>query len=169
MRNYIEVFCVRAFATVLIVAAVTCQAIGQKSKLDSVTLYSPKQLDSLVNVKVTPERASRLLGKSQDGGSYFLITRTKPGDVEVHEQWDDVAIVRAGHGILKTGTKLTGQKENGKAPAREWVGGTIQDGKERKLAPGDFIVIPAMLPHQYIPDAGETFQYWTIKVKHIPQ
>ena len=115
--------------------------------------------------KVVPERISRLLGRSDDGSPYLVVTRNKPGDVEIHEQYDDVAIVRSGRGVLKTGYEISGQKESGKEPSREWLGGTIRNAKERSLSPGDFIVIPAMMPHQYIPNNGETLTYWTIKVK----
>jgi mannose-6-phosphate isomerase-like protein (cupin superfamily) len=138
---------------------------GQKNTTDSVTFYSSSTVDSLLNTKVSPERISRLLGRSADDAPYLVVTRNKPGDVEIHEQYDDVAIVRSGRGTLKTGYEITGQKESGKEPSREWLGGVIMNPKQRSLSPGDFIVIPAMMPHQYIPNDGETLTYWTIKVK----
>ena len=138
---------------------------GQMKSADSVTFYSHTKVDSMLNAKVSPERVSRLLGRSKDNEPYLVIIRTKPGDVEIHEQFDDVAIIRSGHGTLKTGHQVKGQKESGKLPAREWLGGIIEDAKERSLSPGDFIVIPAMLAHQYIPQGGEPLTYWTIKVK----
>ena len=84
--------------------------------------------------------------------------------MEIHEQFDDVAIIRSGHAILRTGTKVSGSKESGNPGTREWSGGIIEEGKERALSAGDFVVIPAMLAHQYIPKSGEPFTYWTIKV-----
>jgi len=166
MKAFNYHLCILRIGLLLISITMGSHSFGQMSKQDSVILFKPFQQDSLVSIKMTPERVSRLLGKSTDGGSYFLITRITQGDVEIHEGWDDIAIVRSGHGILKTGKKLTGHKESGKAPTREWLGGVIQDGTERKLGPGDFIVIPALLAHQYIPVPGETFQYWVVKVKH---
>lgn len=138
---------------------------GQKRTADSVTFYSRSQLDSLLKVKVSPESVSRLLGKSKDNEPYMVISRTKPGDVEIHELYDDVAIIRSGSGTLKTGYQVKGQKESGQAPSREWRGGVIENGKDRSLSPGDFIVIPAMLGHQYIPNTGDSLTYWTIKVR----
>jgi mannose-6-phosphate isomerase-like protein (cupin superfamily) len=148
----------------LIVCSFVFNAYGQKSELDSITYYSVSQVDSLIQ-SGPPEKLSRLLGRSKDNEAYLVVVRTKPGDVEIHEQFDDVAIVRSGHGVLRTGNKVKGQKESGNPGAREWIGGVIDDGNERKLSPGDFIVIPAMLPHQYIPNNGETLTYWTIKVR----
>jgi mannose-6-phosphate isomerase-like protein (cupin superfamily) len=86
--------------------------------------------------------------------------------VEIHEQFDDVAIIRSGHGVLRTGSKVKGQKESGTPGAGEWIGGVIEDGSDRKLSPGDFIVVPATLAHQYIPSPGESLTYWIIKVRH---
>jgi hypothetical protein len=134
---------------------------AQAPQTDSVIFFSEAQLDSALNSAVTPQ----ILGRSKENGAYILGMRTKPGDVEIHEQWDDVAIIRSGTGILRTGLKVKGQKESGKEPTREWRGGVIENPKERKLAPGDFIVIPAMLPHQYIPTPGDSLISWTIKVK----
>jgi mannose-6-phosphate isomerase-like protein (cupin superfamily) len=145
---------------------VTTSVLGQKTKADSVTFYSHSQIDSLLSGKVPTDGApSVLLERSKDNERYLVLIRTKPGDVEVHELYDDVAIIRSGHGILKTGRTVQGHKESGKEPAREWHGGVIQNAIERSLSPGDFIVIPAMLAHQYIPNAGDKLTYWTIKVK----
>lgn len=135
---------------------------GQISKSDSVIFYSHPTMDSLLKANTSP---GRLLGRSKENEAYLVVIRTAPGDVEIHELFDDVAIVRSGHAILRTGFKVTGHKESRTSPSREWLGGIIQDPIERKLSPGDFIVIPAMLPHQYIPIPGEKFTYWTIKVK----
>ena len=151
----------RITLTFIFLVVLQLNLIAQQSK--AITFYSASQLDSALNVKT--ERLSRLLGTSKDGSPYLLVIRTKPGEVEVHEQYDDVAIVRSGKGILKTGSLVTGNKVSGTASAGEWIGGVIQNATERKLAPGDFIIIPATLPHQYIPLAGDTLTYWTIKVK----
>ena len=94
-------------------------------------LFFSTQVDSLLTKK-TSGKAFRLLGRSQDKERYLVVLRTKPGDVEIHEQFDDVAIIRSGHGILRTGTS-EGRKESGNPGAREWIGGIIEDGYERTL------------------------------------
>ncbi len=149
----------------LLSAWITTSVQAQKEEKDVITFYSAPTLDSLLQASVSTQRIAGLLGKSDDGSPYLVIIRTKPGDAEVHEQYDDVAIIRSGRGVLRTGSGITGQKESGQAPAREWVGGKILNTTERTLHPGDFIVIPAMIPHQYIPLEGDTLTYWTIKVK----
>lgn len=139
---------------------------AQKNAADTVIYYSFTTIDSMLTAPNSSSRLiAKLLGRSADGEGYLVGVRTQPGDVEIHEQFDDVAIIRSGHGILRTGTKVHGQKESGSAPAREWIGGVIEQGNERELSPGDFIVVPAMLAHQYIPKPGESLSYWLIKVR----
>jgi mannose-6-phosphate isomerase-like protein (cupin superfamily) len=164
MKNQVNIVSVIALIAVFIAVDIQC-AWAQNSKSDSVIFFSQVQLDSALKSEVNPPRIWRLLGKSKENESYLIAVRTKPGDVEIHEQFDDVAFIRSGHGILRTGFQVTGNKVSGNAPAREWLGGVISNARERKVAPGDFIVIPAGLPHQYIPDSGDALDYITIKVR----
>lgn len=148
--------------------------IIEQSKVgDPVTFYTQGQLDQVLKLNLdsaihanrTPLMANYILGLSKDSAPYMVVVRAAPGSVEIHELWDDVAIIRSGHGILKTGYQVTGEQQEVKGPSTEWTGGTIRDGKERIISPGDFIIIPALLAHQYIPNPGDTLTYWTIKVK----
>src|SRR5882672_10371673 len=125
-------------------------ASGQTIPIDSAVIYFSKtQLDSALDPNLSKE-IGRILGTSKEDNSYYMVAvRTKPGDVEIHEQFKDIAIIRSGHGLLKTGRRVVGQKVSGQEPSREWKGGVIQDAMIRKLSPGDFIVIPAMMGHQY--------------------
>ena len=56
---------------------------------------------------------------------------------------------------------------NGEKLSTNWYGGKIIDFDEKRIAPGDFIVIPAMTGHQYIPDKNDTLIYCTIKLKRV--
>ena len=143
-----------------------CTAIAQSNTTDTVTYYSSSQIDAFLTTSTTsPRLIGKTLGRSADNEPYLVGVRAQPGDVEIHEQFDDVAIIRSGHGVLRTGKKVKGQKEGGNAG--EWIGGVIEDAQERHLSPGDFIVIPAMVGHQYIPNPGESLTYWTIKVRRV--
>lgn len=140
-------------------------ATAQNNTADTVTYYTSSQIDAFLTTTTTsPRLIGKTLGRSADNEPYLVGVRAQPGDVEIHEQFDDVAIIRSGHGVLRTGKKVKGQKAG--STAGEWIGGVIEDAEERQLSPGDFIVIPAMMGHQYIPNPGESLTYWTIKVKH---
>lgn len=151
---------------VIFIAALPSIAVAQL-RPDSVLMLSTKQLDSAANPTRTPEKPGRLLAKSTDNESYLIVVRTKPGDVEIHEQFDDITIVRSGKGVLRTGHQVSGARPSGNGPDREWLGGTIEDKRDRKIAEGDFLVIPAGLGHQYIPEPGETLTYVVIKVRNV--
>jgi len=141
-----------------------CTATAQSNTGDTVTYYSSSQIDAFLTTSTTsPRLIGKTLGQSADNEPYLVGVRAQPGDVEIHEQFDDVAIIRSGRGVLRTGKKVKGQKAGSKAG--EWIGGEIEDAQERHLSPGDFIIIPAMVGHQYIPNPGESLTYWTIKVR----
>lgn len=135
---------------------------------DTITSYRTVRLDSIVNMLIKNDSIGTALGKSQDSSLYLLTVRPKTGYVEIHEQFDDVAIIRTGNGTLKTGHQV-GKiiRSEGVEPSRNWFCDSIKDATVQKLSPGDFIIIPAMTAHQYIPDSGDTLTYWTIKVKHL--
>lgn len=133
--------------------------------------YNERQLDSIINTnfKDTASKQSlgnpQLLDKGQSGAEYYIIKRTVTGYVEVHESWDDVVVIRSGHGLLRTGKEVQGETEQSdKKPMRNWHGGVIVNANERRLNPGDFLIIPAMTAHQYIPDNNDSLTYWTIKI-----
>lgn len=140
----------------------------KKQKRDPVAFYQNLQIDSIWNVALRNDTIATALGKSQENIPYLLLARTKPGFAEIHEQVDDVALIRSGHGTLKTGYQVTGKIiTTDDEPWRTWLGEAIEGGSERKLSPGDFIIIPSLTAHQYIPDPGDTLTYWTIKIKHL--
>jgi mannose-6-phosphate isomerase-like protein (cupin superfamily) len=98
----------------------------------------------------------------------MLTVRPKIGYVEIHEQFDDVAIIRSGKGTFKTGHQVGKMiRVEGTKPSRNWFCDSIKDANVQRIAPGDFIIIPAMTAHQYLPDSGDTLTYWTIKVKRL--
>jgi mannose-6-phosphate isomerase-like protein (cupin superfamily) len=136
-----------------------------KRHSDVMTYYPEPQIDSILGMMLKNDTIATAFGKSQDNTPYLLLARTTPGDAEIHEQVDDVAIIRSGHGTLKTGHQVSGKiRTVDNEPWRNWFCETINEATERKLSPGDFIIIPAMTAHQYIPDQEDTLVYWTIKV-----
>ena len=142
-----------------------------KGDEDSVSFFTPQRIDSLLRFGLdsviqshgSPLLAAHILGKSVEDGLYMVVIRSGPGQVEIHKEWDDVVIIRSGHGILNRGYQVDGEKKE--SSPGNWVGGTIVGGEKQDLSPGDFLIIPAMEGHQYIPQSGDSLTYWTIKVK----
>jgi mannose-6-phosphate isomerase-like protein (cupin superfamily) len=149
-------FCASLFAGTL---------MAQNPTSRPVTQFTAAQIDSAASSKRTPDKPGRLLATGPSEERYLVVVRMAEGAVEVHEQYDDVAVIRAGHGVLRTGPRAEGAKLSGTAPMREWLGGTIPKATDRRIAVGDFLVIPAGLAHQYVPDAGDSLVYFTVKVR----
>lgn len=151
----------------------TNQSMSDKIQPE-VFYYSNNQVDSILLATKGDTSSIQSLGtgvildRGPGDEPYYMTKRTVEGYVEIHEQFDDVVVIRSGHGRLRTGRKVNDSKLlNGETPLRNWYGGQIIDFTERRIAPGDFIVIPAMTGHQYIPDKNDTLTYWTIKIKRL--
>lgn len=93
------------------------------------------------------------------GDRILVVRREATGEVEVHEQLNDIMLVQGGKGTVTVGGEVTG---NHQTEPNEWRGGTISGGHEYRLAPGDLLLIPAGAPHLVTVTAGP-FSYVTIK------
>ena len=96
-----------------------------------------------------------------EGLSAMLGRRDSDGVPELHEGFTDIFVVQRGTATLRYGSKTEGAKSTGPG---EFRGGTIVDGTQTVLYPGDVVVIPTGIAHQLLPTAGEHFIYLTFKV-----
>lgn len=126
--------------------------------------WSHDDLQKMTNALAPQMDAHKL--KSQtivtDGNHRFLIShREGVGESEFHETEQDVVYVQSGHATLIYGGKMV----DGKTTAPGEIRGTGIDGGEKKpLGPGDVVVIPANIPHQFNPQPGEPFNYFVVKI-----
>lgn len=104
MKNRLSLICLMSLAWL---ASNAAMAQGTTRK---VIQYSSPQIDSAASSKRTPDKPGRLLATGPADERYLIVVRTGEGAVEVHEQFDDVAVIRAGHGHLKTGPHVEGAK-----------------------------------------------------------
>jgi len=135
------------------VAAMAADATKVWSTADLMKRLSAAKPDSH---KIT---SSALEGYS--GYRLSLIKREANGVPELHQKVDDVFVVESGEATLITGGTIVGVKNT--AP-NEVRGQSIQDGMKRKLATGDFVRIPANVPHQFLVDDGKQITYAVMKV-----
>ena len=96
-----------------------------------------------------------------DGLSNMYSRRDTSGVPERHEQFTDIFVVERGRARLRSGGTARGEVAS---PGGEWKGGTIHDGTEADLKPGDIVVIPAGIPHQLLLPPNESFYYFVFKV-----
>jgi mannose-6-phosphate isomerase-like protein (cupin superfamily) len=87
--------------------------------------------------------------------------RDTSGMQESHEDFTDVFVIQKGSARLSYGGTADGARLT--TPG-EWRGGTIRGGTESAVHPGDVVVIPAGIPHQFLLNSGESIVYLSFKV-----
>lgn len=87
--------------------------------------------------------------------------REAAGQVEVHTHDTDVIYVLSGTATFVTGGQIVGGRET--AP-EEIRGQSISGGTERRLTPGDLLVVPHGVPH-WFRDVPGPFTYYVVKVR----
>ena len=93
----------------------------------------------------------------------MVVSRTSPGEVEVHDKETDTFHVLDGSATLVTGGTMVGGKVT--APNQQ-RGKDITGGETHHLMKGDVIVIPAGIPH-WFKEVPQSINYYVVKViKH---
>jgi quercetin dioxygenase-like cupin family protein len=138
-------------------------ARAQKPGSAKVQFVSAQQL--LADARQAPEAAPHLTTKSYvNAADYGALTvrRTAPGAAELHTHMMDLWYVISGSGELETGGKLVGGHQTQPGEER---GTGISGGQSRHIAKGDFVTIPAGIPHWLKAIDGKEFLYLVFKVK----
>lgn len=101
-------------------------------------------------------------GRFGAGSDYSasVLRRNKPGQSEVHVKETDIFYVVDGAATFVTGGTMVGAKET---RPNQLLGTGIDGGQTHQLKKGDFIVIPAGVPH-WFKDVPASINYLTIKV-----
>jgi uncharacterized protein GlcG (DUF336 family)/mannose-6-phosphate isomerase-like protein (cupin superfamily) len=111
--------------------------------------------------------AADVTAKFQKGGllmnSHFYKVdagrREKPGEVEWHARDTDIMYVVAGSATVVTGGEMVNSRHSAPGEIRA---DSIKDGVTHKLSPGDVLVIPNGLPHQFM-EVSNPFLYYVTK------
>lgn len=101
-------------------------------------------------------------GRFGAGSDYSasVLRRNKPGQSEVHVKETDIFYVVDGEATFVTGGTMIGGKES---RPDQLLGTGIEGGQVHQLKKGDFIVIPAGVPH-WFKEVPKSINYLTIKV-----
>jgi quercetin dioxygenase-like cupin family protein len=89
-----------------------------------------------------------------------ILTRTAPGQVEVHDKETDTFYVLNGEATFVTGGTMLGGKVTTPHQQR---GTDIRGGEVHHLSKGDVIAIPAGIPH-WFKEVPQPFTYYVVKV-----
>jgi len=96
------------------------------------------------------------------GNSTFSVShREANGEAEVHATQADIFVVQSGEATLQVGGTVESPRTT--AP-NETRGASITGASEKKLGPGDVLIIPANTPHRVMIAAGKQLTYFLVKV-----
>lgn len=90
-----------------------------------------------------------------------LARRNKPGQVEIHAKETDIFYIVDGSATFVTGGTMVGGKET---RPNQMLGTDIQGGETHQLKKGDFISIPAGIPHWFKDVPASGIIYYMVKV-----
>ena len=118
--------------------------------------------------QVTSVDAEKLAALLQKGGALAngpdftaaIARRTSAGQVEIHTKETDIFYIVDGAATFVTGGTMVGGKET---RPNQMLGTDIQGGQVHQLKKGDFITIPAGIPH-WFKDVPQSVTYYMVKV-----
>lgn len=153
----------KTIAVALLLAPVL--ALGQSGNPTGFHFWTKADLDKAATGSGAKSMGSHLtlnqLGM-ENGERFLMVHRDGPGEAEYHATEADVMFVEAGRGVLTYGGTMVNPRDTA---ANEKRAPRIQGGTQKPLAPGDVVTIPPRLPHQVMPRAGGTIDYFVLKVK----
>ena len=153
-------FVIPAIALIAASARASAQTPASPPLSHSVTILPATRLATLGDSLPAGAMTSVQVGR-WEGLTDMLGRRDSNGVPERHDDFTDIFVVQRGTATLRYGGTTDGAKIT---TAGEWRGGTIRNGTEALLSPGDVVVIPTGIPHQLLPTAGQHFVYLTFKV-----
>jgi len=121
-----------------------------------------------IDKTISKPEAGRVYGATfmNDHENYYIefVKRLDHGNmVELHPHWVDQITIIAGEGVLTFGGTV---KDGNVAANGEVRGGTQVGATTQKLAPGDFVLIPAGSAHKFDAAPGKTLTYVVSKARN---
>ena len=93
--------------------------------------------------------------------SLMAVHRQGDGEAELHESQADNFIIESGEATLVVGGTVIDGRNTGVGEVR---GRAISGGEMKSVSPGDFVHIPAKMPHQVLVAPGRQVTYVILKV-----
>jgi mannose-6-phosphate isomerase-like protein (cupin superfamily) len=144
----------------LTMLAVSIAVLAQDTS--KVVYFSSKKMDADLHklpLNQIGESEINLIERTP-GHAAILLRRTLPGKAEVHEHQADVwYVIDGGCEFVTGGTVVAGAQES----PGEIRGTSISGGDEHHLAKGDFIRVPAGVPHWVKKIEGKEIVYIVVK------
>jgi mannose-6-phosphate isomerase-like protein (cupin superfamily) len=150
-------------AALLAATPALAQTAMRSAAPDSFKFMSHDDIDKAVS---QPE-AGRAYGATfmNDHENYYVefVKRLDHGNmVEQHPHWVDQVTIVSGEGVLSYGGTINNPNTGAGGEVR---GGEQVGARTQSLKPGDFVLIPAGLPHTFNAAPGKTLTYVVFKAR----
>ncbi len=142
-------------ASVLMAPAALAQTAMHATPPEGFKFLSAKDVTALTD-KPGPGAKTAFLG---DHENYFVeyATRSDAGnEPEVHTHWTHYIHILSGDGTLTYGGTVSNARETGPGQIR---GEAIAGGTSMTVHAGDYLQIPAGMPHLFVASAGTKLHY----------
>ena len=142
-------------------AAGDTEASGKSRRI---WFYSAAQIDSAAHNAPESRLTPGNYGVPLDGDAGYdngINRRTGPGTAHADKGWNEVWYVIVGSGVQVTGGTLVDPQPG---HAGELRSSAISGGEERRISPGDMIIVPAGVPHWVRSIDGKEITYFTPKI-----
>jgi mannose-6-phosphate isomerase-like protein (cupin superfamily) len=123
--------------------------------------------EDLVKTLMTPEPnrvySAKVINPHDDFYTEFVKRLDHGNMVEQHAHFEDQITILSGEGVMTYGGVISNAKETGEGELR----GDTQTGNTitKPLHPGDFVLIPAGVPHKFDAAPGKSLYYVVFKAR----
>ena len=149
----------------MLMAALSVGAAGTTLTGDKAMVIPAQDIKSQLDAIVPQAKPTGSAGPiivSYGNLGLMLSVRTANGIGELHQNFDDLMIVKQGTATLVTGGTLADPKTVSEGEIR---GTSVKDGVSRTLNVGDVVIVPAGVPHQLLVPPGTVYESLVAKVK----
>jgi mannose-6-phosphate isomerase-like protein (cupin superfamily) len=149
-------------AIALTAAMLTSMALAQFATVDHLSQNQLIEKAKLLEqTALSSGSASTKLAEYPDHFTMIAL-RKKSSGAEIHQKYADFFFVVRGHATLVTGGAAVDPET---VNPGEIQGTSIKDGTQVQLGEGDFVHIPANVPHQLLLPENGDLVYFVIKVR----
>ena len=147
----------------IFMAALSGTVVDKTAPDTAVRLVTGNELSATLQKGMTPDALfSQVIIAKHANYQIYTTTRDKNGQSEVHASWNDNIFIQEGEASFVLGGTATDAKEREPGEKR---GSVIDGGTTTAMKVGDYLFIPAGVPHQMILKAGQRVKFIAFKTR----
>ena len=145
----------------IFMAALSSTVVDKTGPDTAVRHITGKELSETLQKGMTPGALySQVVLAKKPNYMIYTTTRDTSGQSEIHDGWNDNIFIKEGEASFVLGGKATDAKEREPGEKR---GSVIEGGTTSVTKVGDYLFIPAGVPHQMIVKPGQRVTFISFK------